>query len=383
MRLAPYARRWGALGFALALLAGVGLLLWTSQTQGGHRRVLALTLQTLGKRIQGRIEIERIDGNLLVGAQLTGLRVIDPRGDTLLAADRAYVRYDLRTLFGSAIVLHRLELVRPRLWIQRLPGDSLWNYELVFRDTTPGDTAAGTVLRIDTLRLLDAVVRVRQPWSPTPEEDTARLDLRPAPGGRWVQRTLRFDTLTIARLVYGSPARVGVAGVVAAARGDIALWTGEPLRLRAAQGRFRLRRDSLQAQLVVLRLPRSRGSLEAFVHLGDSLRYELAAEANPVALADLRWLLPRAPADGGLRAVVVYRNEGERQYLHLDDLELRTSDTHLWGHVAIRFGDTIQVAASDLRAGPFDPQLLVRLLPFPLPVQHLRVRAAAFRTRER
>jgi|DewCreStandDraft_5_1066085.scaffolds.fasta_scaffold05990_4 hypothetical protein len=383
MRLPVDARRWAAAGFAVALLAGVAALFWTTQTEAGHARVLALTLRVLGGRLQGRLAIERIRGNLLAGARLDGLHLLDPRGDTLLAADSAYVRYDLRTLFGSVIVLRHVELYRPRVWIQRLPGDSLWNYELVFRDTTPGDTAGGTVLRVDTLRLLDAIVRVRQPWTPSPGEDTTRLDLRLVPGGRWLQRTFRFDSLAVANLVYGSLDRVGLGAELVQARGQLALWRGEPLRIRAARGRLRLRHDSLQVRLPELRLPASRGAFEAFVRLGDSLRYELAAEVDRAALADLRWLLPRVPRQGVLRARVLYRSDGPRQFLWVDSLDVDTPGTRLRGRLAVRFGDTVQVNDTDLRARPFDPTLLTKILPFPLPVDHLRVRAATFRTTER
>jgi hypothetical protein len=125
------------MGVALAFLAGNIL----ARSRPGHEWVLKQTLRALGGSIKGgKLTVARIDGNLFEGAKLYGVALRDAQGRAFIEADSAYAKYDARTLIQPKIVIDSLTLYQPRIWVFKMPGDSLWNYQSIFSDTVPVDT---------------------------------------------------------------------------------------------------------------------------------------------------------------------------------------------------------------------------------------------------
>src|SRR5690606_16375492 len=117
---------------------GAGFIALLTQTDRGRSQVLAFTLRALGGRLSGELEIERIEGNLLTGARFYGLRLSDFDGVPLAIADSGFIRYRAASFVGGDIIINRLELYGGHIHLYRMPDDSLWNYQKVLQDPTPG-----------------------------------------------------------------------------------------------------------------------------------------------------------------------------------------------------------------------------------------------------
>ncbi|HEY0035806.1 MAG TPA: hypothetical protein VGB66_03915, partial [Longimicrobium sp.] len=123
VRLAGWALGGLLLGMALAFLAANIL----ARTNTGREWVLGQTLKALGGAIHGGgLTVARIDGNLFEGAKLYGVALRDRQGRAFIEADSAYAKYNVRTLIQPKIVIDSLTLYRPRIWVFKMPGDSLW-----------------------------------------------------------------------------------------------------------------------------------------------------------------------------------------------------------------------------------------------------------------
>src|SRR3954470_4142010 len=152
------------LGAALAFLLGNIV----ARTRPGHEWVLQQTLRALGGSIKGgKLVVTRVDGNLFEGAKLYGITLKDTQGRAFVLADSAYARYDVRTLLAPKIVIDSLTLYQPRIWVFHMPGDSLWNYQAIFADTTPVDSTRPRVERstdVGFVRLVNGRVTVETPF---------------------------------------------------------------------------------------------------------------------------------------------------------------------------------------------------------------------------
>src|SRR4051812_27874556 len=163
-RLLGWAAGGVLLGAALAFLVGNIV----ARTRPGHEWVLYQTLKALGGAIQGgKLTVARVDGNLFEGAKLYGISLVDEQGRAFILADSAYAKYDVRTLLAPRIEIDSLTMYRPRIWVFKLPGDTLWNYQQIFRDTTVRDTTRPRLERSTGLafvRMVNGTVRVETPF---------------------------------------------------------------------------------------------------------------------------------------------------------------------------------------------------------------------------
>jgi autotransporter translocation and assembly factor TamB len=126
--------------FALLVLlvAGVFLLIHTDWMRDKVRGIL---VEQLDKRLNGTVEVTRLEGDLLDGVTLRGLIVRDDAGREVARADSLTVDYrllplldnhfhaDLIAIDGLQATLHRLpdgRLAVADLWIQQPPGGEPW-----------------------------------------------------------------------------------------------------------------------------------------------------------------------------------------------------------------------------------------------------------------
>src|SRR6202008_3390201 len=253
VRLAGWALGGLLLGAALAFLAGNIL----ARSRPGHKWVLGQTLRALGGAIQGgRLTVERIDGNLFEGAKLYGLALRDLQGRAFIEADSAYAKYDVRTLLAPKIVIDSLTLYRPRIWVFRMPGDSLWNYQSIFSDSMPVDTTRPHVERstsIAFVKMVNGTVRVETPFRadstlPLREQqrqlrqflsDTSPVVIRAVPGGhvRTVEMRRLFGVMT--RVRFGTGSELGTTLHIDTLRGHVHFYR-RPIVIRHIQGNVSL-----------------------------------------------------------------------------------------------------------------------------------------------
>lgn len=392
--------RGGLLWLLAGLLAGLALTaaltVGVTQTRYGRERVLAVTLGALGDRMNGELRVQRLEGNLLAGARLYGVALRMADGSPFILADSAFVAYDLRTLLSDEVVLRRLALFDAEILVRRLPGDSLWNYQRLFRDTTkpPGPPSQRAVI-IRQARLHDTRVLVRMPWEPddtlSPAQrdsavrdalsDTSRILVQRASGG--FLRSMRFHLpeASIARLFYASEVRGGTYARVERLRGRAWVYR-EPIEIRALSGELALRERRFEFRAPTVVLPASRLAVRGVVYPGDTLRYDLRVDGERVALADMQWLYPLFPDSGGgsLALTLESRPDGGA-LVWARQMRMTLPGTRLRGSFGLLTGDTLRFFDVALAAEPVRVETIEQMLPFALPVRGLRLGSVEVRGR--
>lgn len=375
---------------AAAIIAVVAVALFT-RTEPGRERILAYTLNTLGGRLNGELEVSRLEGNLFTGAKLYEISLTDDRGEPLLLADSAYINYELATFLGGDVVINNVVIYDSEVLLLRLPTDTAWNYQRILVDTATGP---GRATLIERMSLVDAHVVVRLPWEPDEElsdeererevevalADTSRLVVERVEGG--LLRTMEFEIeqARAAELVVAPDERGGTYLAVEDMNGTAFLWSEPPLRILGLQGELGLRAGVLRYEATAVRLPESRLVTSGVVDLrGEEPAYDLVVAGEDVALPDLQWLYPPLPDEGTISAQLALETRPEGLLIRARDLDVTAPDTHLTGDFGLVLGDTLRFVEVDLQADPLDVDTVERMLPADLPVEGLRIGSAVIR----
>lgn len=383
-------------------LLGVALVVVTiaslTRTDWGREQVLAFTLTTLGGRLNGELVVERVDGNLLTGARLYEVTIRGADGYPLLAADSAYINYEVPTFLGGDAVIRTLVLYDSQLRIRKLPGDTLWNFQQILADTTPGPgPAEPRATLIEELRMVNGEVTVLQPF--LPEEafedlalaardsalrvalsDTARLVVAEVPGGYLRTFRIRVDEAELTELFVAPDERGGTYLQVAAFAGEVRLWRDPPMRVTAAQGDLALREGIFRYRAPVIELPDSRFASEGVVDLREGApAYDLAVATEQAQLADLQWLYPPLPERGETAFQLAVETRPEGLLLLAREFRIETPDTRVAGTFGMVTGDTLRFVGVDLEAEPLSVPTVEQMLPVNIPVEGLRIGSVTIR----
>jgi len=379
------------LGGIVWSLVVVGLLLALyTRTGWGRERILAFTLETLGGQLNGTLRVERMAGNVFTGAKLYQLTLEDEFGEPFVSADSAYIEYRLPTFLGGDVVIQRLELFSPRLSLTRMPGDTLWNYQRVLQaDPDPEAVARATL--VERMRIFDANVSVAMEWVPNPDltpveqrrllqgalTDTARLMAVAVPGGFLRLMHFAVQKGTVSELFIGPNERGGTYLHVDSLAADIRLWRDPPLQVRHLLGELNLRDGILRFNAPRIVLPATEARAAGEVDLrGEDPVYHVVLGGDRIAFADMQWLYPLFPDQGGgaLRLRLQTRPDGF--YFFARDLDLRAPGTHVRGQFGMLLGDTIRFVDAELQADPLDVRTVEQMLPAGLPVRGLVIGGA-------
>ncbi|MBD0321059.1 MAG: hypothetical protein ICV87_12040 [Gemmatimonadetes bacterium] len=399
---------WGAgglvLGIALAFLA----LNIVARTKAGHKQILEYTLNALARNVQGKLGVERISGNLFEGARLYRVSLREFDGTPFLLADSADVTYDVRTLLSPRIRINRLVLYRPDIYIRRFPGDSLWNYQEIFRDTTPQDPNKRRVQRVtfvDTLRVVGGVTKVEIPWSPDTttsaraqrEEvrlalrDTSPVIVRRARGG--YVRTINMTQLTgrLREIRFAPGSQTGSRLRIDTLRGQVQFFR-RPADVRHVQGIVAILPDRVEFDAPVLRLPGSRTATSGVVCLRNDTRecgrqvpdgelpyYDVAFRADTVSFRDLQWMYPRFPSTATGKMSLFLETRPEGTLFDIRGARFDAPGTRIDGSFGITVGDTIVFSNVDVQARPVRVSTIERMLPEGLPVRGLVLGSATIK----
>ncbi|MGI9181917.1 MAG: hypothetical protein ACR2H9_15610 [Longimicrobiaceae bacterium] len=387
---------WMVAGALLAIMLFTGVVLLLTQTRWGNERVLALTLSLASRRLDGELAIQRLDGNILTGARVFGLSLRAPDGEPFLLADSAFVEYSLRTLAAGRIVLNRLEVYDPKVYLRRLPGERFWNYEVIFGDTAapadpPGDRAP---VLLEQVRIVNALVVVQLPWEPEEagpaarereiEEalaETSRLLVSRVTGREdEFVRSYLFRELDaeISQAVFAPDARGGNYLRVERLSGLAQIWR-EPARIERLEGELAQREGRIEFRVPRVLLPRSRLSLYGVVRTGEEIQYDVTVRGEQIALADVQWLYPLFPAEGRGEMLLTLESRPQGTLVVARDLDLELPGTRLTGGFGLLFGDTLRFLESSLDAAPLSIPSITGLLPTDVPVEGLRVGGAQIR----
>jgi hypothetical protein len=394
----PLPGRWVLLGFAIAF--GMGLLgaYAVTQTNWGRAQVLGYTVQTLGGRLDGELVIERLSGNLFTGARLYGISLRGRDGYPLLLADSAFIQYRVATFLGGDIVINRLEVWSPEVFLRRLPGDTLWNYQAILRDPDPPEIqpAVAAANLIARLRLHDARIAVRGPLEPDPRlsPDRQRAALaeiladerwmvEEVPGGYLRVILIDVEEAGITELFVGPDERGGIYLEVNEGRADVRLWSDPPLEIEALRAQLHLREGIVNFHAPEVQLPETLADAIGGIDLrGDRPLYDVVLTTPRFALADLRWLYPWLPVDpaAGIGSARLRIQDLPDELLVLaQDLVLEMPRTRITGRFGILAGETLRFVDVDLEADPLDLDAVEQLFPEEFPIDGLHIGGAVIR----
>ncbi|MDX1530895.1 MAG: hypothetical protein R3362_05155, partial [Rhodothermales bacterium] len=144
---------------ALLVAAAAFLLVVLTRTQVGRDEVARQVEQAFGERFRGDVEIGRLEGNLLWDLYATDVRLRDPAGRAVLAADSVVLEPAWRSLIEQRLTIRRVTLFRPRLTLAR-SASGRWNVVEAFERLVPDSTAGGDPLAFDlaSVRIVDGTL---------------------------------------------------------------------------------------------------------------------------------------------------------------------------------------------------------------------------------
>jgi translocation and assembly module TamB len=263
----------------LALVLVVAVVL---QTEWGRQTVQGVAVEQIQNLLaeDATVRVDRLDGNFLTGARLTGL-VIEQGGEPVVTVDTVRVDYNLLTLFQRRLSIGELYAANPAVYA-RQSADSTWN---VARLLAPADTAAaadtsaaGFTVVIDEATVARGTAEVR---FYSPRRDSV----------------LAVDGLNLRLLDVTTPPRLeATLDTLWATATPPAPATGRAESVRiAGAGAF----TAEQARIDALMLESARSDVRASGRLdygdpAEPLTFDLDLQASPLDFADVRAFAPVA-----------------------------------------------------------------------------------------
>ena len=332
-------------------------------------------------RAGARVALGRITGNFLSAITMDSLEIRDDEDSLVFRSGPVTARYSARNLVAGRWVFDELQVERPVL-VLRQHVNREWNYDRILI-RTPGPPKPGPDVRSGLLRLRGGSTRISLPW--TPES--------------WLAPHVR-DSLVAARVKAGTLARTA-EGMVAVYR-----WTavsGEarsldasapgrdggsvnvtgldadeqfpPFSLRDVRGTVRWFRDSVTVAIGGMRAGRTRGTavgVARFDRTGGPARLDFRVKLDSLAFADIAWIAPSVPKEGGGRGMLrVHTDAADARLIHytLSEAELRSGGTRVQGAMTFGVGQP-QLRLTDvaLTLEPLATKEIENFLGYPLPL---------------
>ena len=277
---------------ALLVLAAVQFM---ARTEFGMERARRFAAGWLAGHVDGEVTIARFSGGgLLGGVTAHDVAIRGRDGRAFLRADSLYAGYDWLQLVRGRIVIDEVALWGADVRIERLPGDSLWNFQRVFPAGDEGARGPPRLIRFDDVRLHDSHVtvvvaddsRTEGPFV-TEEVESGRV------------RVLRFADIEawLGPVLLQSPGepgrRIGIRSLSANA-GILK----RPARLADAEGTVTLSDSVVSLEFETVEMAESRFSVAGkVVSSARGPAWDLRGEGR-AALADFAWVHPRLPRHG-------------------------------------------------------------------------------------
>ncbi len=370
---------WIAVGILIGLaITMIGIQVIT-RTERGQQIVGELAVNYLSKQVKGELTVGRVSGpGLLGGVRLHDVSIRDAQARSFLTAELVTAKYDWRSILRGRIVLTDVEIIRPEITIEKLPGQERWNYERIFEGEPDTEPARRRLILLRNARIEDGKVVVRNAWQPdgpVEPDDTARITLENVAGGK--VRVQRFEDINadFERVIWESPEEEGrlFQARSLAARGFV---YEEPFDLRDARGTLGIVDSVISFDFSDVRLPSTRAdSFVGQVVLGeDATRYDLKIDTPELHFVDMRWLFPEMPEEGVARmGLRVQTLEPKGTLVVAQNLRITAPGTTVAGTVGVVFGDTLYFTQVNLVASPVDVDFLDSVLPGDLPVEGLLI----------
>lgn len=347
-----------ALGLLLALLLLLAdTYLVVAHSEFGRDRVRRYALNMLRANVNGRVEIGRIEGNVLGRFSLAGVSITDSAGEPLLSVERLSATLDARDLLSRHITLSDVTLLKPLVHLRKAPDES-WNYVRVFHraDTTVADSSLGFG---DWVLLNDVTVRggelvIERPWAPDANSnESKRASIQQALAGatrarvdrtkHGLRQTMAFSSINavLSKVVVADPAGPGVLLEIDSLATVAAPYNPPVLDVRHFAGRVLVGTDTVSAPEFALNLPNTRttGSIRYMLGTGDILG---ALHIDTLAFADVRMIYTPLPDSGGGRMdlQLAIRDKGSSEYL-VTNADLHVGSAQALGDVGLIVSDSI------------------------------------------
>ncbi len=370
------------LGIAAAVVLLVLVVVVLATTPWGHERVRRFVVSQANNRLTGRLDIERLRGNLFSGATLVNVSVVDSANHQVFSARKVKVDYSLLPLLHRQVVIQRLVLDTAAMLFDKRPGQR-WNFQALMRPSgaTSTTTRHGTPPQIGEVVIHDGRFTWRRPWLPDSNLPADRRDaaIAAALGANARSRTERVSggfqrvlyyhdidaVLPEIRLAHdGQPTavRIGALSMIA-----------EPYRppvidVRSLTGTIYASKDSLWWRDARMSLPSSRVAGSGRIGFNRS-GITMQLSGAPLAFADFRWLNPRLPAEGGGRLAVSLRTHGDTAEYSVANADLHYRAATLAGSARVMrvhppFGEaTVVVHRTDVTVARLGTDLIHQLVP--------------------
>jgi len=371
---------WGLIGFALGALLIWGAVNLLTRSRFGAEFVRKQALSWLESRVVGKVTVERITSRgLQEGLTLHKFRIVGPEGRLFVEADSVQARYRLRTLISGRIELRHVELFNPVVIIEQLPGDTLWNYQMIFPpgEQIPGQEGKRRYIAFEDVEVHNGTAYVRTPYrpkGPIEPQDTARLILERYPRG--LARVMHFDSINalLPRVVWESPIERGKLFTVQRASAKAYIYE-DPALVRDLQGTLAIRDSITALRFERVELPSSRAAVVGeVVRVEGANRFDLTVDGRQLVFRDLQWAYPNLPDEGNATMNVRIQSQRPKGLLvYATDARITAPGTRMAGSFGIVTGDTLYFTNVNLRASPLNLDLLESVLPGKLPIQGLLV----------
>jgi translocation and assembly module TamB len=362
----------------------VGLLVFTN-TNYGREKVRGLAQSAIqGAAKHGVVRLGRVSGNLLEGFTIANVSIRDSTNAPFLVADSVSLTYGLRALLLKRLELDNVRLVRPLVVLDRPPGDSTtWNYKAIFKSDTPKalrDTTKrrfGDWIVLRHVTVLDGHMMIRSPWNPKSEYTGVARDsvIAAAVAGKervvverradGFQKVVEFRSFNgeIPYLRLAHP-DTRVRELQIAKLSVIALPFHPPAAVvNDFRGTLDFTGDSIWFKNAQVSMPGSRaGGDGRYVFTNDD--FDLLMRARPVSLADIRWVMPQAPARGQGDVDFRLRWRGDTSTYIAQNSDLRVDSARVGGNFGISLvGDSLWFHDTDLRFSSVDTHLIEQVAP--------------------
>lgn len=125
----------------LVILLLVGVVVWLVQTPPGQDFITRQATSFLRKKLDTRLDIQRIRFDIPDWITLEGLYIEDQSGDTLAAGERMYVNLDMFSLLKGRIGINEINMEGIRLKVNRTLPDTTFNFQFIVDAFDTGEPA--------------------------------------------------------------------------------------------------------------------------------------------------------------------------------------------------------------------------------------------------
>ena len=283
-------------GVLFLALIGAGAVLGSTGaalgTAAGRDALIDFALAWANRSLRGTLAVGASDGAPLKGLTLYDVSLVDTAGRRVVAIGSATVRYRIRELLRSRIVLGQLSLDRPVLTLRRT-ADDRWNFAEVLRLGEGDRPGVSPLVAFRDVRVDGAVVEIDG-------------------------ETPRTVAITAARLPYlrlSSP--LPGEDAIHVEVGSAAFTLSDPaMRVADLAGTVDILADSLLLDLTSVRLANSTATIAGWLRPdGAATRFDVLVDADRLDVTDLASFtttLPRAvrTATGRARVRIARRAPG-------------------------------------------------------------------------